>query len=166
MEVLSPMKSSLSTFRVSWELWRPFNANFQTWKQTTINWFVHSRGFVSFMVANELAWRFFPTFNWSSYFIIFCWSFVKSLFSCRNILSCFLEVFISASIQVRNLRIGAMLKTVLHALAQAVFISSSLNMYKEGMVANLKEKLQVQVLCFCNDILVFYMGVHFISCIP
>ncbi|XP_022158502.1 DNA ligase 6-like isoform X2 [Momordica charantia] len=43
---------------------------------------------------------------------------------------------------VRNLRIGAMLKTVLHALAQAVFISSSLNMYKEGMVANLKEKLQ------------------------
>uniref|UniRef100_A0A9I9CY62 DNA ligase n=1 Tax=Cucumis melo TaxID=3656 RepID=A0A9I9CY62_CUCME len=43
---------------------------------------------------------------------------------------------------VRNLRIGAMLKTVLHALSQAVFISSSLNIYKEEMLGNLKEKLQ------------------------
>lgn len=43
---------------------------------------------------------------------------------------------------VRNLRIGAMMRTVLPALAQAVFINSSPNFYHEGKVDNLKEKLQ------------------------
>ncbi|KAK9271968.1 hypothetical protein L1049_002335 [Liquidambar formosana] len=41
---------------------------------------------------------------------------------------------------IRNLRIGAMMKTVLPALAQAVFMNSSPNC--EGIVKNLKEKLQ------------------------
>ncbi|XP_059449423.1 DNA ligase 6 isoform X2 [Corylus avellana] len=43
---------------------------------------------------------------------------------------------------VRNLRIGAMMRTVLPALAQAVFINSCPNFYHEGRVENLKEKLQ------------------------
>ncbi|KAK6266599.1 hypothetical protein QUC31_017436 [Theobroma cacao] len=43
---------------------------------------------------------------------------------------------------VRNLRIGAMMKTILPALAQAVFMNSSLNLYHEGSADSLKEKLQ------------------------
>ncbi|XP_039054171.1 DNA ligase 6-like isoform X2 [Hibiscus syriacus] len=43
---------------------------------------------------------------------------------------------------VRNLRIGAMMKTVLPALAQAVVMNSSLNLYHEGTADSLKEKLQ------------------------
>ncbi|XP_068303185.1 DNA ligase 6 isoform X1 [Pyrus communis] len=43
---------------------------------------------------------------------------------------------------VRNLRIGAMMKTVLPALAQAVVINSSYNFNNEGRVENMKDKLQ------------------------
>ncbi|XVE81309.1 hypothetical protein DITRI_Ditri15bG0053500 [Diplodiscus trichospermus] len=43
---------------------------------------------------------------------------------------------------VRNLRIGAMMKTILPALAQAVAMNSSLNLYDEGTADSLKEKLQ------------------------
>ncbi|OMO55604.1 DNA ligase, ATP-dependent [Corchorus capsularis] len=43
---------------------------------------------------------------------------------------------------VRNLRIGAMMKTILPALAQAVVMHSSLNLYHEGNADSLKEKLQ------------------------
>ncbi|XP_023916627.2 DNA ligase 6 isoform X1 [Quercus suber] len=43
---------------------------------------------------------------------------------------------------VRNLRIGAMMRTVLPALAQAVVFNSSPNFYHEGKVDNLKENLQ------------------------
>ncbi|XVF20689.1 hypothetical protein REPUB_Repub12eG0023700 [Reevesia pubescens] len=43
---------------------------------------------------------------------------------------------------VRNLRIGAMMKTVLPALAQAVVMNSSVNLCHEGTVDNLKGKLQ------------------------
>ncbi|XP_048327541.2 DNA ligase 6 [Ziziphus jujuba] len=43
---------------------------------------------------------------------------------------------------VRNLRIGAMMKTVLPALAQAVLMHSSPNFHQETTVDNLKEKLQ------------------------
>ncbi|XP_044468176.1 DNA ligase 6 isoform X2 [Mangifera indica] len=42
---------------------------------------------------------------------------------------------------VRNLRIGAMMRTILPALAQAIVMNSSLN-FPEGTVDNLKEKLQ------------------------
>ncbi|XP_021296327.1 DNA ligase 6 isoform X2 [Herrania umbratica] len=43
---------------------------------------------------------------------------------------------------IRNLRIGAMMKTILPALAQAVCMNSSLNLYHEGSADSLKEKLQ------------------------
>ncbi|XVF71531.1 hypothetical protein PTKIN_Ptkin12aG0045500 [Pterospermum kingtungense] len=43
---------------------------------------------------------------------------------------------------VRNLRIGAMMKTILPAFAQAVIMNSSLNLYHEGTADSLKEKLQ------------------------
>ncbi|XP_022771969.1 DNA ligase 6 isoform X3 [Durio zibethinus] len=43
---------------------------------------------------------------------------------------------------VRNLRIGAMMKTILPALAQAVVMTSSPNLYHEATVDSLKEKLQ------------------------
>ncbi|KAL2329535.1 hypothetical protein Fmac_017116 [Flemingia macrophylla] len=43
---------------------------------------------------------------------------------------------------VRNLRIGAMLRTVLPVLAHAVAMNSCPTLHKEGTVANLKEKLQ------------------------
>ncbi|KAJ0042140.1 hypothetical protein Pint_18689 [Pistacia integerrima] len=42
---------------------------------------------------------------------------------------------------VRNLRIGAMMRTILPALAQAIVMNSSLN-FLEGRADNLKEKLQ------------------------
>lgn len=48
--------------------------------------------------------------------------------------------------QVRNLRIGAMMRTVLPALAQAVVFNSSPNFYHEGKVDNLKENLQVNTI--------------------
>ncbi|KAK7272987.1 hypothetical protein RIF29_14032 [Crotalaria pallida] len=44
---------------------------------------------------------------------------------------------------VRNLRIGAMLRTVLPALAQAVVMNSCPAVHQEGSAENLKEKLQV-----------------------
>lgn len=43
---------------------------------------------------------------------------------------------------VRNLRIGAMMRTVLPALAQAVVLHSSPNFYHKGTTENIKEKLQ------------------------
>ncbi|KAH9739194.1 DNA ligase 6 [Citrus sinensis] len=43
---------------------------------------------------------------------------------------------------VRNLRIGAMMRTILPALAQAVVMNSSLEFSHEGKMENLKEKLQ------------------------
>ncbi|KAL6286716.1 hypothetical protein ACE6H2_011106 [Prunus campanulata] len=43
---------------------------------------------------------------------------------------------------VRNLRIGAMMKTVLPALAQAVVMNSSHNLNHEGAVQSLKDRLQ------------------------
>nr|KYP65003.1 DNA ligase 1 [Cajanus cajan] len=44
---------------------------------------------------------------------------------------------------VRNLRIGAMLRTVLPALAHAVAMNSCPTLHKKGTAENLKEKLQV-----------------------
>ncbi|TKY64827.1 DNA ligase 1 [Spatholobus suberectus] len=44
---------------------------------------------------------------------------------------------------VRNLRIGAMLRTVLPALAHAVAMNSCPTLHQEGTAENLKEKLQV-----------------------
>ncbi|KAL2345838.1 hypothetical protein Fmac_007123 [Flemingia macrophylla] len=51
---------------------------------------------------------------------------------------------------VGNLRIGAMLGTVLPVLAYAVAMNSCPTLHKEGTVANLKEKLQVHsaIVCF------------------
>ncbi|KAL2317996.1 hypothetical protein Fmac_031872 [Flemingia macrophylla] len=51
---------------------------------------------------------------------------------------------------VRNLRIRAMLRTVLPALAHVVAMNSCPTFHKEGTVANLKEKLQVHsaIVCF------------------
>lgn len=46
-------------------------------------------------------------------------------------------------VQIRNLRIGAVMKTVLPALAQAIVMHSSRNFNQERAVDNLKEKLQV-----------------------
>ncbi|KAI4352147.1 hypothetical protein L6164_006427 [Bauhinia variegata] len=43
---------------------------------------------------------------------------------------------------VRNLRIGAMIRTVLPALAQAVVMNSCLTLHQEGTAEKLKEKLQ------------------------
>ncbi|KAF5479953.1 hypothetical protein F2P56_000734 [Juglans regia] len=43
---------------------------------------------------------------------------------------------------IRNLRIGAMIRTVLPALAQAVVFNSSPGFYPEGRVDNLKDRLQ------------------------
>ncbi|XP_028785526.1 DNA ligase 6-like isoform X2 [Neltuma alba] len=43
---------------------------------------------------------------------------------------------------VRNLRIGAMIRTVLPALAQAVFMNSCPALHQDGTAENLKEKLQ------------------------
>lgn len=70
------------------------------------------------------------------------------------VLNNFLFVLISSiiSAQVRNLRIGAMMRTVLPALAQAVFSNSSPNFYHEGRVENLKEKLQVIISASYNEL--------------
>ena len=59
------------------------------------------------------------------------------------------------SMQVRNLRIGAMMRTVLPALAQAVVFNSSPNFYHEGKVENLKEKLQVNFALFFTNSAIF-----------
>jgi DNA ligase-1 len=48
------------------------------------------------------------------------------------------------------------MRTVLPALAQAVFINSSPNFYHEGRVENLKEKLQVIISASCNGLLTFF----------
>jgi hypothetical protein len=63
-------------------------------------------------------------------------------------------------VQVRNLRIGAMMRTVLPALAQAVFINSSPNFYHEGRVENLKEKLQVIISASCNGLFDIFSSFH------
>ncbi|CAJ1842765.1 unnamed protein product [Sphenostylis stenocarpa] len=52
-------------------------------------------------------------------------------------------IWISTVLNVRNLRIGAMLRTVLPALAHAVAMNSGSTFHQVGTAENLKEKLQV-----------------------
>ncbi|RVW33972.1 hypothetical protein CK203_100734 [Vitis vinifera] len=54
-----------------------------------------------------------------------------------------MQISLQAMASVRNLRIGAMMRTVLPALAQAVVLHSSPNFYHKGTTENIKEKLQV-----------------------
>lgn len=52
--------------------------------------------------------------------------------------------------QVRNLRIGAMMRTVLPALAQAVAMNSSPHFRQERTVESLKDELQVLFADICS----------------
>ncbi|MED6146118.1 hypothetical protein PIB30_031601 [Stylosanthes scabra] len=63
---------------------------------------------------------------------------VRLMRSCRE-----KEIKFLVRTLVRNLRIGAMLRTVLPALAQAVVMNASPTMQQERIADNLKEKLQV-----------------------
>lgn len=56
-----------------------------------------------------------------------------------------------AFVQVRNLRIGVMMKTVLPALAQAIVMHSFPNFHQERTTEDLKEKLQVLYVIFTRS---------------